>query len=190
MRVLENKDFIKNDIISASKKRLIKNTAPHGHDFFEIEFVISGSGICKIDGVEYDMCDNSVFVINPTHIHEIRDADAEIVNIMFNYDYEEFMDEMGTMILKQPQYYVANSEDGTFLRSIFLEIARVHETNSDYAMNLLRCIIYKLYQMCGETKQNETDTSYINKAIIYIHKNFATDIRLETIAAEVGLSPT
>ena len=64
----------------------------------------------------------------------------------------------------------------------------MNETNSDYAMNLLRCIIYKLCRMCGPTAESDDDTPYVNKAIIYIHKNFALDISLGAISAYVGLS--
>lgn len=188
MEVLKNQDYIKNDIISASQKTLTKNYSHHGHIFFEMEFVIEGTGIYEIDGVEYEIRKNTLFFMSPANIHALRTTGAEIINIMFTCDRDMYIDDTVGLILDQPPCIVTDESGGEFLKSIFLEMVRINDQNPDYAISLLRCALYRLGEIRGALKTQSSRDPYISKAIIYIQKNFSSEIDLKTVAAEIGWS--
>ena len=71
-------------MICASKKHIKGDFLNHGHDFFEIEYIISGSGTYFIDGKSYPIQDKMLFFISPSNFHAIKDCDAVIINVMFS----------------------------------------------------------------------------------------------------------
>ena len=190
MRIFKNKDFIKNDIISASQKRITKDCKHHGHEFFEIEFIIEGTGVYEIDGREYPIASNTLFFMTPTNIHAIRSPNATIVNVMFTYDPKNDMVDIGTLLLSQPPCFNLDDETNDFLGVIFSEIVRVNEKEAEYAMTLLRCALYRLAGGQGKENGLTLTSSYVRKAILFIHENFASDIGLELTAKHVGLTPS
>ncbi len=188
MRILTNKDHIENDIISASQKKIWKDCAHHGHEFFEIEFVIEGDGACEIDGKEYRIAPRTLFFMNPTNVHAIIAPRATIINIMFTYELKKDMAEIGTLLLSQPPCFILDEETNKFLKVIFSEIVRVNESDTEYAMTLLKCAIYRLAGSNSTEGKMSLTSSYVRRAILYVHENFASDIGLEVTAAHVGLT--
>ena len=61
LRIITKKDSIPNEFIAASRKHFAKAVDAHGHDFFEIEFIINGSGSYVIDGKHYEVKPNTLF---------------------------------------------------------------------------------------------------------------------------------
>lgn len=190
MRIFKNKDYIKNDIISASQKIVTKDCKHHGHEFFEIEYIIDGTGVYEIDGREYRIAPNTLFFTTPTNIHAIRSPNATIINVMFTYDLENDIVDVGTLILNQPPCFRLDDETNDFLRVIFSEIVRVNENEAEYAITLLKCVLYRMVGCNGKDNVMTQTSSYVRKAILFIHENFASDIGLEMIAKYVGLTPS
>ena len=189
MKILTNKDLIENDIISASEKTLLGDFPHHGHEFFEIELILDGDGIYEIDGTEYKIAPRTLFLMNPTNVHATRSADARIINIMFAYDPKNDMAEAGLLLLNQSPCFTLDEGDYEFLRVIFSEIVRVNESNAGYAMSLLRCALYRLDR--GGSEENiSIASSYVRRAVLFVHRNFASGIGLESVASHVGLTPS
>ena len=84
MEIYKKSKYIGNSFISAVQKRINGNFAEHGHDFFEIEFVIDGTGTYIVDGISYPIGKNMLFFMSPANIHAIKNCDAEIINVMFS----------------------------------------------------------------------------------------------------------
>lgn len=190
LRIFKNKDYIKNDIISASQKTVTKDCKHHGHEFFEIEYIIEGSGVYEIDGREYRIAPNTLFFTTPTNIHAIRSPNATIINVMFIYDLENDIVDVSTLLLNQPPCFHLDDKTNDFFKVLFFEIVRVNETDAEYAMTLLKCVLYRLAG--GNAKENVLTqaSSYVRRAILFIHENFASDIGLEVIAKYIGLTPS
>ena len=53
MQIYDKISFIPNHFINVTQKKLSAHIPPHGHDFFEIEFILNGKGTHLIDGVSY-----------------------------------------------------------------------------------------------------------------------------------------
>ena len=61
MKIFNKADHISNNIISASTKTISGNTDTHGHNFFEMEFIIDGAGIYKIDNGDIQVVTDQTF---------------------------------------------------------------------------------------------------------------------------------
>ncbi len=190
LRIFKNKDYIKNDIISASQKSITKDCKHHGHEFFEIEYIIEGTGIYEIDGREYRIAPGTLFFTKPTNVHAIRSPNALIINVMFTYDLKNDIVDISALLLNQTPCFHLDDKTNDFFRVIFSEIVRVNEKEAEYAMTLLKCVLYRLSESnCKENVFTQA-SSHVRKAVVFIHENFALDIGLEVTAKHVGLTPS
>ena len=87
MVIPKKQQQIGDGLLSASRKHFSGRAMAHIHEFFEIELVLSGSGTCVIDGNTYPMRQGSLFLLTPANTHAVQDADAELINVMFQCDY-------------------------------------------------------------------------------------------------------
>ena len=185
MIVIKNTSAIPNNVITASKKRFIGNSSTHVHEFFEIEYIIDGSGICKIDGVEYPIRAGTLFLLDPSNTHEIISADAQLINIMFKCEYEnEFF---LLPALRSPMIELTE-HDSLLISALLSEIISVFEKDIDFARLLLQCVIKKL--KAYPRADTPAKLPYIQHTLLYITENFRHGITLESTAAHLNLCPT
>lgn len=81
---LTKESEIGNGSISASKKHLNGDCATHWHEFYEIEYVLNGSGECQINNSCFEMKKGMLFFMTPVDFHTVKGADATVINIMFS----------------------------------------------------------------------------------------------------------
>ena len=186
MKLFKSAMFINNNAISASRKRITGTTAYHGHEFFEIEFVVEGSGTYFVDGIPYPIQKNTAFIMSPQNIHAIENADATIVNVMFLREYGDALFDYFSFLDLPPALFL-EEDAGVFLKTIFLEIAQSSESRPDYATALLQCALYKLNDTAPG--QQQPQTSYIRRGISYVQTHFYSQITLASTAKHLGLSP-
>lgn len=187
MKLATRKEHIPNDFIAASRKWLHSAVPPHIHEFFEIEFVISGKGVCCVDGRDYEFSEGSVFFLSPINTHEIKSSDAEIFNVMFRCD-------GGAESLFSPLLYASRcpliqstGDDLKLLYQLLSELVATYTNDIGYAKLLLTCISQKLERLTAE--QEYVPIGYIQRALLYIIENFKDGIKLSEVADHVGLTP-
>ena len=186
LRIISKRESIPNEFIAASRKRFSKSVDAHGHDFFEIELIINGSGSYVIDGKHYDIKPHTLFLMNPSQIHMVN-ADMELINVMFQCEYDgDFFAFPLTSGNHAPVFHL-NESDYSFLLALLSELVQVHKTDCRYAMLLLRCALRKLTS-CISENAIENHSPYIQQTILYVLKNFRTGITLESAADHLGLS--
>ncbi len=189
MEILPKETHVLNGIITAHHRFLTRAHPNHGHDFFEIEYFIQGEGTYVIDGTEYPIMENSLFFLSPANTHALLIEKGELINVMFSYDVCD------TPLLAQwfsnPGARVGtfSDEENLFIRNILDEMVRASKKgNTDYAIQLLRCILYKITE---DTMENKSRTSnHIQKAIGFIIANFRSKITLKDTADYVKLVPS
>lgn len=188
MKLATKKEHIPNDFIAASRKRLSAAASPHIHEFFEIEFVISGKGVCCIDGHDYVFNKGSVFFLSPINTHEIKSADAEIFNVMFRCDVGDESLFSAPLYAKHCPQIRATGNDWKLLYQLLSELIKTYEHDIDYAKLLLTCISKKLEKLTAE--KDHEPIGYIQRALLYITENFMNGMTLSSVAKHVGLTPT
>lgn len=189
MELLEKNDQIENGIISASRKHIKGDFSEHGHEFFEIEYIISGSGTYFIDGKSYPIRDKMLFFMSPSNFHAIENCNAEIINVMFSCN---LCDTNSLYCLFSPNKVTATSfshNDIILIETLLKEITESNDIN--YTVQFLRCILYKLSKLITDDKNDSTfhSNSHIQSAIIYILENFRTNITLNDVANYTKLAP-
>lgn len=186
MDILKQQDHIPNGTVYAVKKQCVGYFAAHGHEFFELEYILDGSGVYEIDGIAYPIRAGTVFLMTPAHVHTVRHANAELINVMFECEYksEEFPLPL-TDASAAPVFHL-QSDDRTLTEALLSELIRVQEQSRTYAMLLLRCFLQKL-TFCAHVTTACT-SSYVRQAILYLLENFRSTIGLREVAAVVGLS--
>ena len=178
--------YISNKVISVEKKHFVGDSEPHIHEFFEIEYVVSGNGICEVDGRPYPLTGNSLFVLTHANTHAIKNADAELITVMFKGEYEDELLCLPVISSIGNPAFELDATDRELVFSILNEIYEVHTTNIKYAMLLLQCILQKLtYYPCKGSREY---IPYIQSAILYMTQNFRDGVTLERTAGHLGLS--
>ena len=60
-------------------------TPAHAHDFNELSFVFAGSATHVVDGAEYSLKREDIFILRGDRVHEIKNANNfHLVNLIFD----------------------------------------------------------------------------------------------------------
>lgn len=188
IRKLSRMRFIENGMINCElRNHKQEYVETHLHDFFEIEYVISGSGTCFIDGKKYDILPGMIFFMSPVNTHKVFIDTATYVNISFS----ENVCTPGLLsqltISDSAIALCLQESDRKLLHSLSLELAGNLNDNT-YSGMLLDCILTKLVKHIAPNKSAKA-LSTSKKAILYIINNFRKGVTLENTAAYVGLTP-
>ena len=179
MYIMKKDELFMKTFISATRKIFIGNTKPHGHDFFELEYIIKGSGIYEIDGKSYPIKEGMLFFLTPADVHTIKSADMELINVMFTSGGEILPFDFGSAT-EFP------TESRGLVYELLSELVRVCESDRSYSRLLLKCVFNKLAHT--DVAREKANEPYISKTITYIMENFRKGISLEDAAENVGLS--
>lgn len=184
---LTKKVYIENGLMAVSKKTLNRTIKTHWHDFFEIEFILSGGGKYVVDGNSYDIEPNMIFFATPVNFHAIYAADTVLLNIMFdgNMCSSSFL----SKLIDTPNGIAvkASDEDANFYKTLIGELIK-SQNDISFCKSVMNCIIAKLARESGRGANKKISAS--QKASLYILENFRQRLTLDDVAAYVGLAPT
>lgn len=187
MEVYKNRDFIKNGRLSAVKKDFAGKVRPHRHEFFEIEYIIKGSGEYSVNGHTYEIKPNSLFFMTPADFHTVTTDDCQMINVMFSPEYAEAERLFSLISGGISCFEIIDDHDKNLILSLLTEIIRIGENNFIFTLKLLSCLLDKLADLNNFSVK--TVPEGICKAVIFILNNFREGITLNSVAAEVGLAP-
>lgn len=186
MNILKQQKYMSNEIIKAVKKQFYGSFYTHGHDFFELEYILEGSGVYEIDGIAYPIRAGTVFLLTPARIHTVRHANTELINVIFNCAYKGEDFPLSLTAAESTPEFCLTADDRSLIELLLRELINVQEQNKSYAMILLQCILQKLTFYNHIT--TNVGSAYMRQAILYLLENFRSEIGLEEVAATVGLS--
>ena len=190
-----NKYYIKSTV------RNVDSSSFHGHDFFELEICLSGSGNTVINNNKYSVYRGSVFLITPADIHNYIDGrNLKILNLTFTPDaieYSSFIE------LLYPMKYVAGHVDDATLNIFEMYINKMFSESNEiagqkkqftkkYISLLLSCILIELYRINtndSEILEEKIPPSlHIQKAIYFIRSHFKENITQKDVADNCDIS--
>lgn len=189
--------------------------APHNHDFYEINIVIGGSGIHRIESSTMTVKKGDVFVIPPQISHAYYDTDRlDVCHVILKNEFIRSNEKEARGV----EGYIQLMEIEPFLRknnteSMFLHLdaAQLSEIQHDLkyledngAFDRQDCaaiqshsvwrLIYSLSyffnkQMC-DVRKNKTEKFNIQivSTLEYIHQHFSEKITVESLSKRVFLS--
>lgn len=179
--IYSHKQLIPENSMRVVRKNVQGKTETHTHDYFEIEYIVSGSGVYIIDGISYKIEPHSLFYMTPANIHTVISDNNDMITIMIK-DCSFFKH------ISEGHYAkVLNKTDSVFFESMCKELLN-NEKNREYSMQLVQLILSKIYMMASTKKQ--TSNSPVKKALIYILNNFKDNITLEEVANHINMTPS
>ena len=183
MRIFRKEEYIPNCFISASEKDFFGAVEAHGHNFFELEYILEGEGEYTVDGVRYSVAPNRLFLMSPAAVHKIERSRMRLFNIMFlSVDDGDLL----PLLRAGSRMFSLTEEDARFFVPLLSELVTVQEKNPNYAALLLRCILHRLtFALEGGARP---EYSHVPLAMLYVREHFAENITLKSVAEKLGIS--
>lgn len=178
---------IRNQHLAATKKQLEGYTHPHSHDFYEIEFMLCGSGCYSIDGTEYAIGPGSLYFMSPVNIHTVDARDVTMYNIMFSADLCD-PGLLAQLAEKAPLVLEADEDARRFFSAVFDELIELCD-QPPYAGILLNSVLVKLCTLT-QALPVKPSISAISRAELYIRSNLKESLTLPMVAEQFGFSPS
>ena len=178
-------DYEKNQSgITIKKRKLIKDYPIHFHNFFEIEYILSGEGVTYINNTPFKISAGNLIFITPTDFQSIEvKTPLEIINLNFTSDWID-------------KSIVHFCESATVLKNI--KDNNVLSALNEFDNNLPHkdlCIRGYLNALLVEIlRQNipylsDSQNEISHRIAHYIKIHHSEKITLESIATAFGYSP-
>lgn len=172
--------------VSASRKTIDGEYSTHWHEFYEIEYIISGEGDYVIDGVSYPISEGMLFLMTPLSFHSVNAHNCTVFNVMFS---EQLCNaEYLARILEKNQRFVflTPREERGLLELLLFEI--VSETKDEIHLSyVINALLGKALKLSSPLPKRSKP---IGTAIAYLLRNFRRAPTLEETASYVGFAPT
>ena len=166
----------------------------HCHDFYELELVVSGKGINRINGKDFPIERGSVFFLTPSDFHEIIFFEPTLIyNISFS-------DNIISHSLLLDLYETAsinsfNISDFKFeyFKTIFEKLNIENINKNEYSEHIIKFLINSLFAEIIRSKEFNNKISHISNeivkmAILYIKNHFKENPNLTTISSYLGVN--
>lgn len=171
----------------------------HDHDFYELVFVLSGTGYHKDLNQKHTYKKGSIFFIRPQMAHCYQaDADFNLINCLFSKQYFD------SLKLSEDDFYIDQD-----ITSLFIDpesplyqrimknlkiIDREQENQAAYSVHLIRNLMAEVLvyiQREAECMQQANKSaSSINVVREYISKHYLEDISINQLAEISGFNPS
>ena len=170
-------------------------TKPHHHEFYHFTYVVSGSGVWKVDGEEFRASAGDCINVPPhiAHSMELDDGPGEIIEIKYTISKSAIARE----VRENEKVFPGNALMKELTFAIY-DYGRQRTVEARQAGNsCMVAMIYQIAKCTGRADAFEESGTFINTesfspstrmTIRYIDSNYMNDISLETVSAATGYS--
>lgn len=184
---LAAREFSKNRNISISKRVAFPGSTPHGHDFYELDIIVSGTVNAVTNGKGHVMKSQDIAFMTPADFHEYKyDEPFDLYNVQFTSD--AVSEVISTEIFKMQGRIFSLSKGDSQKILTLLELMREfdseNEKNADILSRMLECILLVLTRnpkKADGCKRNQSQG--ILRALSYVNSHFKENPSLGEIAA-------
>ena len=180
---LTKQSHIINGFLSTKRKTIHGSYKSHWHEFFEIEYIVSGKGSYYIDGHRHEIAPGTLFFMSPVNFHRVEADHALVYNIMFS---EGVCDPyfLSRALACNRTVLRADPTTAHYLEALMEELTCAEE-DKHLASYLLSCIMAKFGSFPSDRL---VGVSPISDAALFVLKNFRSNPSLEEAAARAGFS--
>jgi len=180
---------------------------PHRHDFFEVLYLLKGSGFHVIDSNKYEIKPPCVFFMSPGQAHKLElSNDIEGFIFIFTADFYLLNRSNQNSLIEFPFFYTINQDnppllldkksDVIFLESIFRQgIAEICQP-CNYTNELLRSLLDLILIICtsrypfNDNMLNKGKGQILVKRFFHlIEENHQKNLSLSDYSAMIGVTP-
>ncbi|MBA4409912.1 MAG: AraC family transcriptional regulator [Odoribacter sp.] len=179
---------------------------PHRHDFFEVLFLLKGSGFHVIDSNKYEIKPPCVFFMSPGQAHKLElSNDIEGYIFIFTADFYLLNRSNQNSLIEFPYFYtlhqdnppllLENENDIRFLETLFRQsIAEISQTG-DFIPEMLRSILDLILTTCAarypvnKNLLNKGKGQILVKRFFHLlEKNHQKNLLLNDYAGMIGIT--
>ena len=177
-------------VIEIAKKEHQSDVAAHGHgNFYEIEFVISGGGYCRLNEMEYQAKPGAMFLSTPYDIHSVKNSNACIYCLSF--DESSIVPEYQNILFNTKIRY-AQFENIHKIITLFELLMKEAENKKDHftlnnEKNLVNLIIAEFIRT-AEIDSNSVPITLIQDIVRYVRIYACEPITLESVSKTFNIS--
>lgn len=156
---------------------------PHRHDFFEVLYLLKGSGYHVIDGNKYEIKPPCVFFMSPGQAHKLElSSDIEGFIFIFTADFYLLNRSNQNSLIEFPFFYtihqdnppllLENEGDIRFLENLFRQSIAEISRPGDYFLEMLRSILDLILTTCAARYQVNENMLNKGKGQILVKRFF------------------
>jgi AraC-like DNA-binding protein/quercetin dioxygenase-like cupin family protein len=180
---------------------------PHRHDFFEVLYLLKGSGYHVIDANKYEIKPPCIFFMSPGQAHKLElSNDIEGYIFIFTADFYLLNRSNQNRLIEFPFFYTIHQDnppllledesDIRFLETLFRQsIAEISQTG-EYISEMLRSILDLILTTCSarypmsENLLNKGKGQMLVKRFFHlIEENNQKNLSLSDYAKMIGITP-
>ena len=197
VRLRCNKYFLNSRLYKMQCSK-VKRTQLHWHEFYEIEYVVSGHAVQTLNGVSYSVGPGTLTFLSPVDFHAYHDVATDKPLVVYKVIFQDvFLPKLiRDDIYAHKGHKVAKVTDPAFkvvFRRLYREYSHEGYASDIFMMNgiINLCIMTMraLRDTCVLEVLERVEPSPIQDAIIYVHTHFRENISVEMVAQTVHLSP-
>ncbi len=180
---------------------------PHRHDFFEVLYLLKGSGFHIIDGNKYEIKPPCVFFMSPGQAHKIEFSnDIEGYIFIFTPEFYLINQTNQNRLIEFPFFYtirqdnppliLENEDDIGFLQSLFKKGIDEISKRENYPADLLRSVLDLILTSCAVLyKSEETSLSkgkghiVVKRFFQLVEENFHKNLSVNDYAGNMAITP-
>lgn len=189
------------EAIRVFRQDFVESVGVHWHEFYELNFTISGYGTHIVNGNHRTLSPGSVFLLTPADVHEIRPAGDQHLH-GFNVIFEK-------QLLKVPVQPLLFGHASTGVTPWVVD--DLHECAEDFSRlwqeaeegevghelvmeSALQCILVTLARRWSAERRDSPECCLdgqepIRQALLYIDRHFREPLSLAEVAQQAYLSP-
>lgn len=180
---------------------------PHRHDFFEVLYLLKGSGYHVIDANKYEIKPPCVFFMSPGQAHKLElSNDIEGFIFIFTADFYLLNRSNQNSLIEFPFFYtihqdnppllLENENDIRFLENLFRQSIAEIQRSGDYFHEMLRSILDLILTTCASRYQ--VNDSMLNKGkgqilvkrfFHLVEENHQKNLSLGDYSRMIGVTP-
>lgn len=191
---LQSKIEIPDNFMNVQLRKNATDYRFHYHEYFEIEFILSGKGKTIVNGNEIELKKGVVYMLRPTDMHEFF-VDEKITNYNVSFTYAMMDNELMQEFMSYNNYvYCRLSESETeellFLMRFLEKEYNGKNKSSDkvkrWIFNVIVSYVLKKRVVNSDLKLDANNNCII-EGLKYLHANFFKDPSLNETADITGL---
>ena len=182
--------FVKDSGFMAALHYLNEDYPLHWHEFYEIEYIVTGHATENINGTDHDAAPGYAVLITPDDLHSYHHIQKDDVVTVYNVKFSPYLlpPELQKMLsgLSAPLYGNCPEIKPLFER-LLIEYNGHSFARNQYIISTITQICIHLFRF--RQKQDGTANDQAHKMVMYIREHYSESISAQTVAEEFHLTP-
>ncbi len=171
----------------------------HWHDYFEVEIVLSGTGIHQYNGTNYPLSVGCAYLLTPMDIHAlIPDPGTDLHVVHLRFDEQAIFGEVRDLLLQHNHVHSVKLNENDFDRLLtqLNELLHCFEVNNTQSLSIQLMLSYLCLHIIRESPQEDTlmpaytaTNPVVHQTLQYIFYNFRKKITMQELGEKAHVSP-